>query len=130
MSHFNDRKMCTPYLFQMWSFFIRAWLLYILLGYFTEFMTSFVWFKFSQVQLDTFLKTLLKQEKDKHYDSGIFLLLCTFMQADQTYKSTKVYVPGREWVLSYFLVTTTNCSKRMHYNHLNWHLFHSQFPYS
>ena len=34
------------------------------------------------------------------------------------YISTKVYVADREWVLSYFEVTTTNCSERMLYNHL------------
>jgi len=34
--------------------------LHILRGYFTEFMTIFVWFKFSHLQLDTPLKTLLK----------------------------------------------------------------------
>lgn len=53
----------------------------------------------------------------------LYLLFCTYVQADQTYKSTKVYVPDREWDLSHFKFTTTNCNKRMHYNHLNWHLF-------
>jgi hypothetical protein len=58
--------MCKTYLFEMWSFFIHARFLNILRGYFTEFMTSFVWFKFSHMQLDTPLKTLLKHDSENY----------------------------------------------------------------
>jgi hypothetical protein len=109
--------MCTTYLFQMWGFFIHALFLHTLLRYFTKFTTNFVWFKFGHIQLDTLLKALLKHERK------FYLLFCIYMQAGKTYKSTKVYVLDTEWDLSYFKVTATNRNKRMHYNHLYWHLF-------
>jgi len=115
--------MCMTYLFQMWGFFIHAWCLHILRGCITEFTTSFVWFKFGHLQLDTLLKALLKHEKDKHYGSENYICYFASICRLVKHKSTKVYVSDREWDFSYFKVTTTNCSKRMHYNHLYWHLF-------
>jgi hypothetical protein len=101
-----------------------ALLLDILWEYFTEFMKSFVWFKFSYLHLDTLLKTLLKHEKDKHYDGENYI--CYFALICSLIKHINLQTFTHQTGSGIYLIsktTTTKGSKRIHYNHLNWHLF-------